>query len=115
LHLKLPCYYNEHITLTIAPFTPYTTFGYQECYNAAITSKAEKEHEVLVEGPAIYKPKTKIRELRHQKFMTMQELAEEAGVAFQTVVRVEHGNPAKAGTIRKLAKALGVEPSELAD
>jgi DNA-binding XRE family transcriptional regulator len=88
---------------------------YQPCYNPTITSETEKEQEVLVEGPAIYKPKTKIRELRHQKFMTMAELAQEAGVAFQTVVRVEHGNPAKAGTIRKIAKALGVEPSELAE
>jgi transcriptional regulator with XRE-family HTH domain len=70
---------------------------------------------VLVEGAATYKPKTKIRQLRHQKFMTMMELAELSGVHFQTVVRVEHGNPAKASTIRKLAKALGVEPSELAD
>ena len=68
----------------------------------------------ITEGAATYKPTNRVRQIRHEQFMTMEELARKAGVHFQTVVRVEHGHPAKAGTIRKIANALGVEPSELA-
>jgi len=56
----------------------------------------------------------KLRTLRAQLFLTQSELAEKAGVSHITVNRVETGkqNPSFK-TIRKLAKALGVEPGEI--
>ena len=55
-------------------------------------------------------PKT-IRELRMEACLSQRELAERSGVSRSTVIRIEgervkpHGS-----TLRKLAKALGVEP-----
>jgi transcriptional regulator with XRE-family HTH domain len=44
----------------------------------------------------------------------MEELAEKAGVGRNTIWRLEHGvMGAQPRTIRKLAKALGVEPEDL--
>jgi HTH-type transcriptional regulator, competence development regulator len=46
--------------------------------------------------------------------LTMEELADKAGVGLNTVWRLEHGiMGAQPRTIRKLARALGVEPEEL--
>lgn len=47
--------------------------------------------------------------------LTQGELAERAEVHLQTVHRIERGSPAEFKTIRKLARALGVEPAELVD
>lgn len=56
----------------------------------------------------------KLKELRRRKVMTMEELAGEAGVGRNTIWRLEHGvMGAQPRTVRKLAKALGVEPEEL--
>ena len=56
----------------------------------------------------------KFRQLRRQRVLTMEELADKAGVGRNTVWRLEHGvMGAQPRTIRKLAKALGVEPEEL--
>ena len=66
-------------------------------------------------GATTYKPTERVRRLRQEKFLTMDELSARSGVHVQTIIRVEKGQPAKASTIRKLAKALGVEPSELAE
>ena len=45
----------------------------------------------------------------------MRELEELAGVSYNTIWRIEDGRQgAHPKTIRKLAKALGVEPRELA-
>ena len=55
-----------------------------------------------------------LRELRRRRVLTMEELAEKAGVGLNTVWRLEHGvMGAQPRTIRKLAKALGVEPEDL--
>jgi transcriptional regulator with XRE-family HTH domain len=44
----------------------------------------------------------------------MEELAKKAGVGRNTIWRLEHGvMGAQPRTIRKLAKALGVEPEDL--
>jgi len=44
----------------------------------------------------------------------MEELAEQASVGRNTIWRLEHGvMGAQPRTIRKLAKALGVEPEDL--
>ncbi len=56
----------------------------------------------------------KFRQLRRQRVLTMEELAEKAGVGRNTVWRLEHGvMGAQPRTIRKLARALGVEPEDL--
>jgi transcriptional regulator with XRE-family HTH domain len=56
----------------------------------------------------------KLRELRRRRVLTLEELAEKAGVGRNTIWRLEHGvMGAQPRTIRKLAKALNVEPEEL--
>jgi transcriptional regulator with XRE-family HTH domain len=56
----------------------------------------------------------KLRQLRRQRVLTMEELAKKAGVGRNTIWRLEHGvMGAQPRTIRKLAAALGVKPEEL--
>lgn len=56
----------------------------------------------------------KLRHLREEAVLLQRELARVARLAYGTVWRIENGFPeARTGTIRKLAKALGVEPREL--
>jgi transcriptional regulator with XRE-family HTH domain len=57
-----------------------------------------------------------IREQRVRRFMTQEELARAAGISLRQLVRIEKNEvEPHFSTIRKLAKALGVEPSELVD
>jgi transcriptional regulator with XRE-family HTH domain len=56
----------------------------------------------------------RLRELRRRRVLTLEELAEKAGVGRNTIWRLEHGiMGAQPRTIRKLAKALDVEPEQL--
>ncbi len=57
----------------------------------------------------------RVKELRAERVMSLRELAELAGVSKDTIWRLESGTSTNAhpSTIRKLAKALGVEPAEL--
>ena len=56
----------------------------------------------------------KLRELREDKALSTRELADRAKVDHTTIVRLEGGKSgAHPRTIRKLAKALGVEPKAL--
>ena len=56
----------------------------------------------------------RLKELRRRRVLTLEELAEKAGVGRNTVWRLEHGvMGAQPRTVRKLARALGVEPEEL--
>ena len=56
----------------------------------------------------------RFRELRRQKVLSMRELEEMSGVSYNTIWRIEDGRQgAHPRTIRKLAEALGVAPSEL--
>ncbi len=56
----------------------------------------------------------KLRELRRRRVLTLEELAEKAGVGRNTIWRLEHGvMGAHPRTIRKVAKALDVEPEDL--
>lgn len=56
----------------------------------------------------------RLRELRQARFYSQRQLAELAGVAETTIIRIEQGggvpNPS---TVRKLAAALGVAPAAL--
>jgi transcriptional regulator with XRE-family HTH domain len=54
-----------------------------------------------------------LRTVRLSKLWTQRDLAERAQVSLATIVRVENGEAAQAGTIRKLAGALGVDPGQL--
>jgi transcriptional regulator with XRE-family HTH domain len=55
----------------------------------------------------------KLKEIRTRRFLTQEELAEKAGVSHSTIVNIErnHAEP-QFRTIRKLAKALDVDPTE---
>jgi len=58
----------------------------------------------------------KLRELRRERFLTRDELAEKSSVARDHIGRLERGEVAgesRMGTIRKLAEALDVDPREL--
>ena len=56
----------------------------------------------------------RLRQLRRQKVLSMRELEEKSGVSYNTVWRLEtERTGAQPRTIRKLAKALDVDPSEL--
>ncbi len=56
----------------------------------------------------------RLRELRRRRVLSMRELEEKSGVSYNTIWRLETGKTgAQPRTIRKIAKALGVDPSEL--
>lgn len=51
--------------------------------------------------------------IRLRRAFSQDALSKEARVGRITISRIESGHPARIGTIRKLAAALGVEPHEL--
>ena len=56
----------------------------------------------------------KLKEIRTRRLLTQEELAEKAGISAATVVNVERNNQEPHfRTIRKLAKALDVDPTKL--
>ena len=54
-----------------------------------------------------------LRYWRTQRALKQAELGERAGIHWTTVQRLEGGKPAEVETVRRLAEALGVEPSDL--
>jgi transcriptional regulator with XRE-family HTH domain len=56
----------------------------------------------------------RLRQLRQERALSLRELGEITGIAFDTINKLELGKQdAQPRTIRKLAKAFGVEPREL--
>jgi transcriptional regulator with XRE-family HTH domain len=56
----------------------------------------------------------RLKELRRERVFSLRELEEKSGVSHNTIWRIEDGRQgAHPRTVRKLAEALGVEPSEL--
>ncbi len=55
----------------------------------------------------------RLQELRRRRVMSISDLSEVSGVHRNTIHRIEQGKPAYTTTIRKLAKALEVDPAEL--
>ncbi len=56
----------------------------------------------------------RLRELRRQRVLSLRELEERSGVSYNTIWRIEDGRQgAHPRTLRKLAEALEVDPSEL--
>jgi transcriptional regulator with XRE-family HTH domain len=58
----------------------------------------------------------RLKEIRERVALTQQELAERSKVSRASIADLELcKRPARPGTRRKLAEALGVEPHELSD
>src|SRR3712207_2963912 len=56
----------------------------------------------------------KLRQLRRRRMLSLRELGERSGVAFDNINKLENEQRrAQPRTLRKLAEALGVEPHEL--
>jgi len=55
----------------------------------------------------------RVRQLRLQHGLTQQELAEKAGVSRHALLRFESGASFRPTTLRKIARALGVQPIQL--
>jgi len=56
----------------------------------------------------------RLKELRREQVASLRELEERSGVSYNTIWRIEDGRQgAHPRTVRKLADALGVQPSEL--
>jgi transcriptional regulator with XRE-family HTH domain len=59
---------------------------------------------------------TRLRTLRHERQLTQEQLARDAGIALNTVARIEAGRHEPNGpTLHKLARALGVTITALVD
>jgi transcriptional regulator with XRE-family HTH domain len=57
---------------------------------------------------------SKLKGLRRGRAMSLRDLAQTSGIAFDTINRLELGKQdAQPRTLRALAEALGVEPTEL--
>ena len=57
-----------------------------------------------------------LREHRHARFISIEDLAEKAGVSTKTIVDTElRRTQPKFRTIRKISEALGVDPAEVAE
>ncbi len=55
-----------------------------------------------------------LRKVRESKLMTQQELADRSGIGLRTIVRIESDKvEPRFSSIKSLAAALEVEPSEL--
>jgi transcriptional regulator with XRE-family HTH domain len=58
----------------------------------------------------------RLQKLRKERALALRELGELSGVSLNTIWRIEAGRQgAHPRTIRKLAGALGVDPSELVE
>lgn len=58
----------------------------------------------------------RVKELRNQKGMSQEVLAEESGLSLRTIQRIENGETNPAGeTLKRLSNALNVNPDELID
>jgi transcriptional regulator with XRE-family HTH domain len=56
----------------------------------------------------------RLKELRRNRVLSLRELEERSGVSYNTIWRIEDGRQgAHPRTVRRLAAALDVEPSEL--
>lgn len=55
----------------------------------------------------------KLKNLRQQRVLTIEQLAQRAGVSNNTISKAERGGSVYPSSVHKIASALGVEPSEL--
>ena len=58
----------------------------------------------------------RVKELRNQKGLSQETLAEESGLSLRTIQRIENGESNPTGdTLKRLSRALNVNPDELID
>lgn len=55
----------------------------------------------------------KVKLLSAESGLTVEQLAKSSGVAFATIVKARNGGNVSEVTLVKIAKALGVKPTEL--
>lgn len=55
----------------------------------------------------------RLREIRESKYMTQAELADRSGVAIGVISKAENGGKVSLGSIKNIAKGLGVNPDKL--
>jgi DNA-binding XRE family transcriptional regulator len=81
-------------------------------YGTILLSDIREKKEATM--PAVVYIGDRLREVRTRRLLTQEELAEKSGVSPSTVANIErdHREP-HFRTIRKLAKALDVDPTEL--
>ena len=59
---------------------------------------------------------SRIKQLRNQRALSQEALAEESGLSLRTIQRIENGSSNPTGdTLKRLAQALNVSPDELID
>ncbi len=74
-----------------------------------------KKVTILVMAQVLEGQDGRLRDTRQRNFLTQKELAQMSGVHFTSINKLERGvSKARASTVRKLAKALGVTPQYLA-
>ena len=56
-----------------------------------------------------------LKQHRLRKVWTIRDLAAEAGVSQQSIVKAEAGKMIRLGTMKKMARALDVDPWEVAE
>ena len=60
-------------------------------------------------------PLPRLKRERVAAGLSQRDLAERAGVTQTTIVKAEQGTIVRPSTVRKLARALGVQPRDLID
>jgi transcriptional regulator with XRE-family HTH domain len=60
-------------------------------------------------------PQLTLEQHRIRAYLTIEELANKAGVSAKTVQRIQRGNRPKLTTIRKIASVLNVHPDEVVE
>ena len=79
-----------------------------------VESSLQKSRRGIAESSSI--PKSKLRITRRNRGLSLQRLAELAGVSKLTVIRIESGKTSpRRATLERLAVALKVNPDELID
>ena len=80
------------------------------------SSSKSRERGIRLSTMAAVKIGKSVRKLRIERFMSQAELSKAAGVSPAHLGRIERNeHDPHLSTIRKIAKALGVDPSELID
>lgn len=75
----------------------------------------KKEHSVKTKSELVIDGK-KLRKLRFERLLNVQELADKAGINRYSITQMERGawpGGSRPATVRKLGEALGIDPHEL--